>query len=164
MNDADSSGEIGLRSGALIAWVDPILAARGTTLDHAQVAALERLQRLATELEAFRAARRSTLKKLFAPPEVPRGVYIWGGVGRGKSFLMDAFFATVAIRRKTRVHFHAFMREVHEDLARLKDERDPLATVAAHIARKWRLICFDEFPVADIADAMILGRLLAALF
>ena len=77
---------------------------------------------------------------------------------------MDAFFATVAIRRKTRVHFHAFMREVHEDLARLKDEPDPLATVAAHIARKWRLICFDEFHVADIADAMILGRLLSALF
>ena len=164
MNDADSAGEIGLRSGALIAWIDPILAARGTTLDHAQVAALERLQRLATELEAFRAARRSTLKKLFSPPDVPRGVYIWGGVGRGKSFLMDAFFATVAIRRKTRVHFHAFMREVHEELARLKDEPDPLATVAAHIARKWRLICFDEFHVADIADAMILGRLLSALF
>ncbi len=164
MNDADSPGEIGPRSGALIAWIDPILAARGTTLDHAQVAALERLQRLATELEAFRAARRSTLKKLFSPPDVPRGVYLWGGVGRGKSFLMDAFFATVAIRRKTRVHFHAFMREVHEELARLKDEPDPLATVAAHIARKWRLICFDEFHVADIADAMILGRLLSALF
>jgi cell division protein ZapE len=77
---------------------------------------------------------------------------------------MDAFFATVAIRRKTRVHFHAFMRDVHEQLARLKDEADPLATVAAHVARKWRLICFDEFHVADIADAMILGRLLRALF
>jgi cell division protein ZapE len=77
---------------------------------------------------------------------------------------MDAFFATVAIRRKTRVHFHAFMREVHAELAQLKHEADPLATVAAHIARKWRLICFDEFHVADIADAMILGRLLSALF
>jgi cell division protein ZapE len=164
MNDADAPGEIGPRSGALIAWVDPILAMRGTTLDHAQVAALERLQRLATEFETFRAARRSTLKKLFSPPAVPRGVYIWGGVGRGKSFLMDAFFATVAIKRKSRVHFHAFMRDVHEELARLKHEPDPLATVAARIARKWRLICFDEFHVADIADAMILGRLLSALF
>ena len=164
MNDAEGPVAIGRREGALVAWIDPILAARGTTLDHAQVAALERLQRLAAELEAFRVARRSTLKRLFSKPAVPRGVYLWGGVGRGKSFLMDAFFATVAIKRKSRVHFHAFMREVHEELARLKDEPDPLATVAARIARKWRLICFDEFHVADIADAMILGRLFSALF
>ena len=130
----------------------------------AQAAALDRLQALGDELEAFRAARQSTLKQLFAPPEVPRGVYLWGGVGRGKSFLMDAFFATVPIRRKTRVHFHAFMRDVHEELATLKREPDPLATVAARIARSWRLVCFDEFHVSDIADAMILGRLLDALF
>ena len=77
---------------------------------------------------------------------------------------MDAFFTTVAIKRKSRVHFHAFMRDVHEALAELKHEADPLATVAARIARKWRLICFDEFHVSDIADAMILGRLLSALF
>ena len=77
---------------------------------------------------------------------------------------MDSFFATVAIRRKTRVHFHAFMRDVHEELAALKDEDDPLATVAARIAQRWRLVCFDEFHVSDIADAMILGRLLTALF
>ena len=164
MNDVDAHVDIGRREGALVAWIDPILAARGTTLDHAQIAALERLQQLATELEAFRAARRSTLKKLFSPPPVPRGVYIYGGVGRGKSFLMDAFFTTVAIKRKSRVHFHAFMRDVHEALAELKHEADPLATVAARIARKWRLICFDEFHVADIADAMILGRLFSALF
>ena len=164
MNDAAAPVEIRPRSGALIDWLDPILAARGTTLDPAQAAALDRLQQLASELDAFRAARRSTLKKLFSPPAVPRGVYLWGGVGRGKSFLMDGFYATVAIRRKARVHFHAFMRDVHGDLARLKHEPDPLATVAARIARKWRLVCFDEFHVADIADAMILGRLLEALF
>jgi cell division protein ZapE len=164
MNDAAAPVEIRPRSGALIARLGPILAARGTTLDRAQEATLDRLQLLASELEAFRAARRSALKKLFSPPALPRGVYLWGGVGRGKSFLMDGFFATVGIRRKARVHFHAFMRDVHADLARLKHELDPLATVAARIARKWRLVCFDEFHVADIADAMILGRLLAALF
>ncbi len=164
MNDIAVESNVALRRGALFDWLLPILAARGTTLDHAQAAALDRLQQLAHELAEFRAARQSTLKRLFAPPEVPRGVYLWGGVGRGKSFLMDSFFATVAIRRKTRVHFHAFMRGVHEELATLKSEADPLAIVAAHVARRWRLVCFDEFHVADIADAMILGRLLTALF
>jgi cell division protein ZapE len=77
---------------------------------------------------------------------------------------MDSFFATVPIRRKTRVHFHAFMRDVHESLAALKEESDPLLLVAAQIARRHRLVCFDEFHVSDIADAMILGRLLGALF
>jgi cell division protein ZapE len=157
-------GDVTARHGAFVAWLEPLLAARGTTLDHAQTAAFDRLSQLATELEAFRAARQSTLKKLFLPPDVPRGVYLWGGVGRGKSFLMDGFFATVAIRRKTRVHFHAFMRAVHEGLAMLKAEEDPLASVADRIAERHRLVCFDEFHVSDIADAMILGRLFAALF
>jgi len=141
-----------------------LLAARGGAPDDAQRRALERLERLAADLHAFRAARASRLKRLFAPPEVPRGVYLWGGVGRGKSLLMDAFYAAVAIRRKTRVHFHAFMRDVHGELGALKREADPLATVAARIARRHRLVCFDEFHVSDIADAMILGRLLGALF
>jgi cell division protein ZapE len=140
------------------------LEARGITLDAAQIAAAARLDRLSDELAAFRAARQAPLKRLFARPDVPRGVYFWGGVGRGKSLLMDAFFATVPIRRKTRVHFHAFMRDIHEELATQKREADPLATVAARVARKWRLVCFDEFHISDIADAMILGRLLTALF
>jgi hypothetical protein len=164
MNDIAAGHAARPGDGTMAAWLAPILAARGTTLDAAQVAARDRLQELALALQAFRAARQSTLTKIFAPPEVPRGVYLWGGVGRGKSFLMDGFFATVAIRRKSRVHFHAFMRDVHADLASLKQEPDPLATVAARIARRWRLICFDEFHVSDIADAMILGRLLEALF
>ncbi|HVE50341.1 MAG TPA: cell division protein ZapE [Casimicrobiaceae bacterium] len=140
------------------------LASRNSAPDAAQVAALVRLDRLAAELAAFRKARASHLRRVFAPPEVPRGVYLWGGVGRGKSLLMDAFFAAVPIRRKTRVHFHAFMRDVHAELAKLKREADPLITVAQKIAKRWRLIAFDEFHVADIADAMILGRLLRALF
>jgi len=160
----DYPGQIARRHGALFDHLEPTLAARGIVLDAAQIDALERLQRLADELAAFRAARRSTLTRLFSPPDVPRGVYLWGGVGRGKSFLMDAFFARVAIRRKTRIHFHAFMRNVHEELASLKHEEDPLARVATRLAKRWRLICFDEFHVSDIADAMILGRLLAGLF
>ncbi|HMA31177.1 MAG TPA: cell division protein ZapE, partial [Casimicrobiaceae bacterium] len=148
----------------MIDYLEPLLDRRRATLDHAQAAALERLQVLADELAAFRVARQSKLRRLFASPAVPRGVYLWGGVGRGKSLLMDSFYATVSIRRKTRIHFHAFMREIHVALASMKDEADPLAIVAAQIARRYRLICFDEFHVSDIADAMILGRLLSALF
>jgi cell division protein ZapE len=164
MTGAFAPGQTARRNGALLDYLEPELARRGAVLDDAQAAALARLQRLSDELAAFRSARRSTLKRLLAPPAVPRGLYLWGGVGRGKSFLMDSFFAVVPIKRKTRVHFHAFMRDVHEELKTLKHEVDPLATVAARIARRHRLVCFDEFHVSDIADAMILGRLLTALF
>lgn len=163
MIGADDPGQISRRHGGLIDFLEPLLDQRRSTLDHAQIAALDRLQQLASDLVAFRAARKSTLKRLFGV-DVPRGVYLWGGVGRGKSLLMDSFYATVAIRRKTRVHFHAFMRAIHASLAALRDESDPLAAVAAQIANRYRLVCFDEFHVDDIADAMILGRLLAGLF
>ena len=163
MIGADDPGQISRRRGGLIDCLEPLLDQRRSSLDHAQIAALVRLQALADELAAFRAARQSALKRLFAPPDVPRGVYLFGGVGRGKSLLMDAFFATVAIRRKTRVHFHAFMRDVHASLSRLTNEADPLAAVSEQIARRHRLVCFDEFHVDDIADAMILGRLLDGL-
>lgn len=156
-------GQIARRHGGLIDYLEPLLDRRHSTLDAAQVAAMERLQDLSDELEAFRAARESRLKRLFAVPPVPRGIYLWGGVGRGKSLLMDSFYATVGIRRKTRIHFHAFMRETQDMLAAIRDEADPLVTVSARIARRYRLICFDEFHVADIADAMILGRLLEGM-
>jgi len=164
MTGADYPGQISRRHGGLIEYLEPLLDRRHATLDHAQIAALERLQRLSDELATFAVARKSTLRRLFAAPDVPRGVYLWGGVGRGKSLLMDSFFATVPIRRKARVHFHAFMRDVHVSLAALKDEPDPLHKVAQQIARRSRLLCFDEFHVNDIADAMILGRLLEGLF
>jgi cell division protein ZapE len=164
MIGAEDPGQISRRYGGLIDFLEPLLDQRRSTLDHAQIAALDRLQQLADDLVAFGAARKSALKRLFGGPDVPRGVYLWGGVGRGKSLLMDSFYATVGIRRKTRAHFHAFMRDVHEALARLKDEADPLAAVAAQIANRYRLICLDEFHVDDIADAMILGRLLEGLF
>src|SRR5213593_1057614 len=162
MNDT-TPPSLAVARGALIRHLEPELIRRDIVLDGAQAEALARLQRLYDELVAFKKARQSLLRWL-SPPVPPRGVYFWGGVGRGKSFLMDAFYAAVPLRRKTRVHFHAFMRDVHEQLKTLKREEDPLAAVAARIARRHRLVCFDEFHVSDVADAMILGRLLSALF
>jgi len=148
----------------MIEGFNAALAARGIVADPAQLVAAMRLQKFYDDLVAFKAARRSRLRKLLVYPELPRGVWFWGGVGRGKSFLMDCFFAAVPYQRKRRVHFHAFMREVHESLRRHRNEADPLARVAQRIARETRLMCFDEFHVSDIADAMMLGRLMQALF
>ena len=133
------------------------------SLDSSQRAAADRLQLLFDEWAEYKAQRSNALKKLIARPPAPRGVYLWGGVGRGKSFLMDVFFAAIPLIRKTRVHFHEFMRQVHRDLDDLKGTEDPLDEVAERIATRYRLICFDEFHVSDIADAMILHRLLGRL-
>ena len=142
---------------------DAHLAARGYRADASQLAALGRLRRLDEDWRAYKAQRSNALKKLLARPPVPRGVYLWGGVGRGKSFLMDAFFAAVPVLRKTRLHFHEFMRSVHRELDEVKGTPDPLDEVARRIAKRHRLVCFDEFHVSDIADAMILHRLLSKL-
>jgi cell division protein ZapE len=139
------------------------LAEQGFVADAAQWAAAECLQALYVQLLHFKAARGSMLKRLLSRPAPPRGVYFWGGVGRGKSFLMDCFFAAVPYRRKKRIHFHAFMQRIHRELAHFKGEADPMLKVAAKIARESRLLCFDEFHVSDIADAMLLGRLLTGL-
>jgi cell division protein ZapE len=143
---------------------DAHLAARGYRADASQLAALARLGRLDQDWRAYKAQRSNALKKLLARPPVPRGVYLWGGVGRGKSFLMDAFFAAAPVLRKTRLHFHEFMRSVHRELDEVKGTAEPLDEVARRIAKRHRLVCFDEFHVSDIADAMILHRLLSKLF
>lgn len=140
------------------------LVTRGYTADPAQLRAVDALERCAHEWAKFKEKRSNTLKKLINRPDIPRGVYMYGGVGRGKSFLMDCFFGAVPLRRKTRLHFHEFMREVHRELAGLQGTVNPLDVLAKRIAKKYRLICFDEFHIADITDAMILHRLLAALF
>ncbi|WP_293662293.1 cell division protein ZapE [Rhodoferax sp. OV413] len=140
------------------------LKARGYTADPAQLRAVEALQRCADDWAAYKAKRSNALKKLLNRPEIPRGVYMFGGVGRGKSFLMDCFFNAVPIKRKTRLHFHEFMREVHRELVELQGTVNPLDELGKRMSKRYRLICFDEFHVADITDAMILHRLLNALF
>lgn len=140
------------------------LAARGYVADPAQLRAIEALERCAREWADFKERRSNAFKKLINRPDIPRGVYMYGGVGRGKSFLMDCFYNAVPLKRKTRLHFHEFMREVHRELADLQGTVNPLDELAKRMAKRFRLICFDEFHVADITDAMILHRLLTALF
>ena len=140
------------------------LRERGFSADAAQRVAIDALQRCEDDWVAYKSRRGNALTKLVARPPIPMGVYLHGGVGRGKSFLMDCFYHSVPLQRKTRLHFHEFMREVHRELAELQGTADPLQELGRQIARRHRLICFDEFHVADVTDAMILHRLLEALF
>ncbi len=144
----------------VVSLYEQSLAKRGFVSDSAQWRAVERLQRLYEEWTAYKARRSNALKRLLVKPVLPKGVYLWGPVGRGKSFLMDSFYLCVPLVRKRRVHFHHFMREIHRELESLKGTEDPIAAAAEKTARRYRLICFDEFHVGDIADAMILGRFL----
>ncbi|MFZ9424820.1 MAG: cell division protein ZapE [Limnohabitans sp.] len=140
------------------------LQQRGYESDPAQLRAVASLERCATDWSHYKAKRSNSLKKMIFHPEIPRGVYMYGGVGRGKSFLMDCFFSAVPLERKTRLHFHEFMREVHRELRELQGTVNPLDVLGQRMAQRYKLLCFDEFHVADITDAMILHRLLDALF
>ncbi|GAB4299460.1 MAG: cell division protein ZapE [Roseovarius sp.] len=128
--------------------------------DDAQLAVLARLERIRAALAAPR--RTGWLRR---PPPPPRGLYLWGGVGRGKSMLMDLFVDSLDVPHR-RVHFHAFMQEIHAGMhaARARGVEDALAPVAASVARQVRLLAFDEMQITDITDAMIVGRLFEALF
>ena len=140
------------------------LKKRGHFSDPAQLRAVAALERCANEWAAYKKKRSNSIKKLIHHPEIPKGVYMHGGVGRGKSFLMDCFYTAVPIARKTRLHFHEFMREVHRELHQMQGTVNPLDELGRRMAKRYKLICFDEFHVADITDAMILHRLLNAMF
>lgn len=151
---------------ALLDRYAALVAGGELRVDPAQAAAAERLATLASDLESTR-RRGGLLSRAFGrTPDAPRGVYLWGGVGRGKSMLMDLFFACLAIERKRRVHFHAFMAEVHDRLRveREKEAGDPIPPVAAALADDVRLLAFDELVVNNMADAAILSRLFTEMF
>jgi cell division protein ZapE len=152
-----------------------LVAAGRLESDPAQIAVVERLEALAARLDGYSPGRPlNALERLIGvrSADAPRGVYIFGPVGRGKTLLMDLFFETAPVKARRRVHFHAFMAEVHARIhqwrARRKAgeiaEADPLGLVAADLAEEAWVLCFDEFHVTDIADAMILGRLFTQLF
>jgi cell division protein ZapE len=138
----------------------------GLSPDAAQVRAIQVLDRVGRELGARGKARwlPPALRRLLPAAPGVRGAYLWGGVGRGKTFMMDLLFAALPMEDKARFHFHRLMNHVHGRLRTLQAEQDPLGLVADELARNARIICFDEFFVADIADAMLLGRLLEGLF
>jgi cell division protein ZapE len=138
----------------------------GHTADDAQLKAVEKLDDLRARMlkPQPRAGLISGLLGRKPPRKTERGLYIWGGVGRGKTYLMDLFFHSLPFKNKQRSHFHHFMQSVHEQLKKHADQANPLDLIADRIAAKTRIICFDEFFVADIADAMLLGTLLTNLF
>ena len=143
-----------------------LIAAGELRPDPEQQAAVLRLASVATELEATPPRGSVLWRALGRAPVPPPGVYLWGGVGRGKSMLMDLFFACVDIRRKRRVHFHEFMIEVHQRIAeeRKKEAGDPIVPVAEAMVGETRLLAFDEMVVNNSADAMILSRLFTAMW
>ncbi|MEQ1725494.1 MAG: cell division protein ZapE [Sphingopyxis sp.] len=150
---------------SVLARYDALVAAGELRVDDEQRAAAIRLDRLQQELEAIPERGSLLWRMMGRKAEAPRGIYLWGGVGRGKTMLMDLFHDSLAIHAKRRVHFHAFMIEVHQRLraARATEAGDPVIAVAAGLAGEQRLLCFDEMVVNNSADAMIMSRLFTAL-
>lgn len=144
-------------------WIGRHAAEHGFLLDAAQTAALPHFERLYEDLIGLEQMEAS-LVRLLARKRVVSGLYLWGGVGRGKSFLMDSFFNCAPVARKQRIHFYRFMQEVHHGLRELQGQADPLVLFARTLAKEVRLLCLDEFHITDITDAMLMRRLLEGLF
>ncbi len=149
--------------GSFTGYAAQAAGSHGFALDASQLSALASFERLREELAESEQSGQSLLR-VFLRKRPVRGLYLWGGVGRGKSFLMDAFFDAVPIARKNRVHFHRFMQDIHHRLRDLQGQENPLLQVARDIAQEFRLLCLDEFHVTDIGDAMLMRNLLQGLF
>ncbi|MDP5054140.1 MAG: cell division protein ZapE, partial [Congregibacter sp.] len=136
--------------------------------DAAQEAAVRRLQDLYDRVLARHAQNTSfagRVRQRFSKNSQPeRGLYFWGGVGRGKTYLMDGFYESLPFEKKLRVHFHRFMQRVHRELGEFEGEKNPIDLLGERLAGEAEVICFDEFFVSDIADAMILANFLEAIF
>jgi cell division protein ZapE len=145
---------------SVLEFYQEALRKRGFERDDSQYSAVRRLQQLYEEWSDYKRQRSTAIRRLVVHPPLPRGVYLWGAVGRGKTFLMDSFYRCLPLVRRRRVHFHHFMRDVHRELDELKGTVDPLDALAGRIAKRYRLMCFDEIALSDVADALILGRLL----
>lgn len=147
---------------------DHFLQQSGFNKDPMQQRAIKILDSLSEEIVNESSSSRgvmASIKALFGNKQCTiKGVYFWGGVGRGKTFIMDIFFQTLAIKNKKRIHFHHFMKNIHDELTKLKNTRNPVKLVAKQFASEARILCVDEFVVTDIGDAMLIGRLLEALF
>ncbi len=144
------------------------LKKNGFVNDPAQKQAVDALQRLYDELLSDTTAEMSFIRRLLGyfnirHAEPVKGLYIWGGVGRGKTWLMNLFYESLPFENKCRLHFHHFMLEVHEQLAGLHKLKNPLTAIAGDFAKKYRVLCLDEFIVTNITDAMLLSGLLEAL-
>ncbi len=149
-------------SSDIAGWVRQHGHEHGFELDGSQRAALEVLQGVYEDLIALERLEASLIRLLARKRNV-QGAYLWGGVGRGKSFLMDSFYNCVPVARKKRIHFHRFMQEIHRALHQHQGREDPLAIIARDVARDTRLLCLDEFHVTDITDAMLMRRLFEGL-
>lgn len=132
--------------------------------DPAQAEAMQALETVYQNVLAHTQRKRGFADRFKKAPRWPQGLYMWGGVGRGKTFLMDNFYEALPVEKKVRIHFHRFMQQVHGELKKLGQIQDPLPKVADTIVGNARVICFDEFFVTDITDAMLLGGLFEALF
>lgn len=150
-----------MQSNAFREHLQQLARSKGYALDAVQLAASQPFARLESDL-GKRVSR--GLRSLFNRPAVLRGIYLCGPVGRGKTFIMDAYYGFSGEPRKQRIHFHTFMRQVHTRMRDLQGQQNPLRLVARRIAEETRLLCLDEFHVTDIGDAMILSGLLSGLF